>query len=75
MYGDSKVTGAFGGVHLVLIAIIMLALIGTSGLYLLGLPVSWLGAAFVILLIGLSVVARPLFRKAQPRRNRNRDDN
>lgn len=75
MYGDSKVTGAFGDVHLDLITVLVLALIGTVGVYLLGLPASWLGITFFILFIGLSVAARPLFRKAQPRRNRNQNDN
>lgn len=71
MYGDSNATGAFGDVHLVLIAVIVLALIGTYGLYLSGLPVTWLGAAFLLIFIGLSVVAWPLFKKAQPQHDRN----
>ncbi|QCC53335.1 hypothetical protein DV706_01860 [Natronorubrum bangense] len=73
MCADSNNTGAFGDGHLVLMIVIVLALMGTSALFLLGLPVSWLVATFFLLFIGLSVAARPLFTQARPRLNRDQN--
>ena len=73
MYGDSNPTGAFGSVHAVLIAVLALAIGGTFGLSRVGLSGGSIGAAFIVLLAGLLALAWPLFRKAQPRHDRNRE--
>jgi len=72
MYGDSNPTGAFGSVQAVLIAVLALAIGGTFGLSRLGLSGGSIGAAFIIF-ASLLALAWPLFRKTQPRHDRNRE--
>lgn len=66
MFGDATSTGAFGAVHLVILGVVFVALAATLGLYLLGLPIGMAGVAFIGIVVGSMLLARPLFDRASP---------
>lgn len=70
MFGDANPTGAFSGMQAVLLAILVLALVATVGVYLLGVPIDLLWLVFLVVFVGLLALAIPRFKRAQPSKNR-----
>lgn len=66
MFGDVYSTGVFSGIQLLILGVLALSLAATLGLYLLGLPVELVGVAFVVVAVGSTYLARPLFRRFTP---------
>lgn len=63
-------TGAFSGVQAVVIGVVLLAVSGTLGLYLLGLPVEMSGAVFIVLFVVLMALGWSRFETVHPRYDR-----
>lgn len=63
-------TGAFGDVQLVVLALAVLAVLGTAGLYLLGLPLELSGIVFVVLFALLLAAGWSRIERAHPRHER-----
>jgi hypothetical protein len=65
MQGETGAT-KYSGMEAMVIAIVVLAIGGTFGLYLLGLSGGFLGVGFIAFCIGLMLLAWPLFKRAHP---------
>jgi hypothetical protein len=71
MYGDSGTASAFADAQGILVVLIAVAIGATVGLYALGLPIDLVWVAFLALLFGGGTLAWPLFKRVQPRHDRN----
>lgn len=65
MQGESGAT-KYSGMEAMVMSVVVLALGGTFGLYLLGVSSRFLGIAFIAFCIGFLLLAWPLFKKAHP---------
>lgn len=70
MFGDSNPTRAFGGIQVVVVGIFLLAIGGTVGLSLLGLPTELWAVAFLVLVLVFGAASWPLIEKLHPRHER-----
>lgn len=70
MFGDSNPTRAFGGIQVVVAGIVLLAIGGTIGLSLLGLPAELRVVTFLLLVLGFGAASWPLIENLHPRHER-----
>ncbi|QLG27519.1 hypothetical protein HUG10_08120 [Halorarum halophilum] len=66
MFGDVS-TSAFSGLQTVVLGVLLAALAGTLGLYVLGLPIEMTAVAFLVLFVGTLVLSIPLWKRVGPR--------
>ncbi|MGQ3412465.1 hypothetical protein ACT4ML_09410 [Natrinema sp. LN54] len=64
---NANPTGGYNEMQLVVLGVVVLAISITLILSLLAVPPAYLGTIFVVLVVGLMVLAWPLFVKAHPR--------